>query len=320
MEKKHWIYYNAVKRGEKPGMQEAKPMSGFYRVYAGQENGRKKYVPLGIWPADLNDQSDDPKLIIEHDGKRIDFEIERVRVCRLWVSACREWTTREAYVSFLSTGKWPTDVDEPKAAAAKVEPETMEFEATTIVVGSEIVGGEDSPEGTQTAALAPRQPASSPPTVGHNSRASGDPNAQLRDDILEDSATVDEFYQKHSVSTKHEADIAEDRRKRLSDSAKEANNKRREEKMPLEKQLADIDAKWNPVINAAQNAAALAKAKADTWVAAETARLRKEAEDRAREAARVAAEAARKAHEEALERQRLAKAAEPPQNPKTPNI
>ena len=293
-----WTYYRAALRGEFGPISEAKPESGFWKAYAGQtENGKKRFVPLGIW-------QEDGQLVIEHNGIRIDAA-NRAQVARLWVSAAKSPCTRDDYMHYIEHGRWPADVTdaaiERKAARTRLgRAETLETVAAETVVSETISIGDAA-----AAVVA---------TLGHNSKAAIDDLAKLRSDIADDVAEMRGFYANNPIRNKTEADIAEDRRKRLADSAREADEARKAEKAPHQALADAVDAKWFPIIREAQSVAKEIDTKNRAWIGAEQDRLRKIAETEARK--RFEAERAVRIAAEEKRRQELAamtvKAGHPP--------
>ena len=288
-----WAYYKAALRGKLGPVSEAQPEWGFWKAYAGQtETGKKRFFPLGIW-------HDGDDLVIEYNGKSVAETLSTAQIARLWISAARSPCTRDDYMHCVEHGRWPTEVQDTATVRAEAKPtETLETVDAETVSTTTVSIGEAAATVVQTVAQ-----------MGHNSQAAADELAKLRADLADDTAEMRAFYANNPIRNKTEADIAEDRRKRLVDTAKDADQKRAAEKKPHQDAADAVDAKWFPVIRAARAAAGEIDAKNKAWINTEQERLRKVAEAEARKKFELEREARIKADER--RRQELAaKAAE----------
>jgi hypothetical protein len=142
------------------------------------------------------------------------------------------------------------------------------------------------------------------PGAGHNS-GNVDAYIKMREELLGEVSESSAFYAKNPVTTKDDADRAQDWGDRLAKSAKAADKMRLEETEPLRAKIDEINAKWSGIIKPAERQAADLRGLAQTWGKAEAARLRKEAEEKSRreweaqqQKVREEREAARKKAEE----------------------
>lgn len=131
------------------------------------------------------------------------------------------------------------------------------------------------------------------PGIGHNAPPADD-FATLADQIESAKACVAEFAKIEDDDRQAQAQSA---RARLNELSREADKKRTAEKAPHLEASKAVDAKWQPLVKAAKTSADQI---ADAMSAYETAKARKEAEERRqREAEAQAAEDARRAAEAA---------------------
>lgn len=145
----------------------------------------------------------------------------------------------------------------------------------------------------------------STPGPGDNS---GDTESyeRMRADILGDVSEAEAYYARTKVETRDEANRAHDWGDRLIRSARRADALRKKENEPLRRQIAENDAKWNSIIQAGERKGDALRGIAEAWGRAEASRLKREAEEQARERWQQEQEALQKA---AAEASRLAAAA-----------
>lgn len=119
----------------------------------------------------------------------------------------------------------------------------------------------------------------------------------LADQINDYAATALDWLNKTGISDKSSSDMAANFRAELLRLGKEADRQRDAEKRPHDEAAKAVQAKWRPVIDAAQSAADAIRAALTRWMTAEEKR---QAADRQAkwEAEKRAADAARKAVEE----------------------
>jgi len=162
----------------------------------------------------------------------------------------------------------------------------------------------------------PPQPVSNTdelPGPGHNS---GDPDsfATMRAELEGDIAEARAYFARNPVRSKTDADKCENWRRRIYDAAKALDERRKAEKKPHQDAADAVDAQYFPVIRSAQEFSGrngpLDKM-GQGFIAAEQARLRKEAEERAR-AEHAACVAEAEAERKRLEEERAAKLRDDP--------
>jgi hypothetical protein len=206
-----------------------------------------------------------------------------------WIACAKYPITEENYRQNIETGGWLTD---PPADVKPMEPEPDK--------------------------AAPPPPADfriteTPPPAGDNS---GDPSSfeAMRAQLTGDIAEARSYYARHPIKNKTDADKCENWRKRIFAASKAFDEKRKAERQRHDDAIAEIQARYNPVLNAARDCAG-AKGELDrlaqAWITAEQARLRQEAETAAR--ARFEAErAAALAEQQRIKEEREAKLRDDP--------
>lgn len=172
---------------------------------------------------------------------------------RIWLSCAKKPVSHDHYVLKTTTGLWP---GLPDALAAKVVAADAAATAT------------DGPNGEA-------------PGAGHNS-ADLDTFAKMRAELTEEVSESIAFYARHPLKTKDDADRAQDWGDRIDKAAKAADKARLAETEPLRQQIDEINGRWNALINPAKRQAVELRNLAQQWGRAEAARLRKIAEDEAR--------------------------------------
>lgn len=254
-------YWRAALEGRFGPVVEREAQPGKYRIRRGTE-----WLPVCI--------------AVAEDGVRWvwvgrDVSDDPDTVARTWLACAKHAVSDDDYFHHVETGHWLTD---PPADVAPAEPQP---DATA----------PPSDHFTDVREMAPGP--------GHNS---GDPasfeamRAALEGDIAEARA----HYRRNPIRTKLDADLCENWRQRIYAAGKALDERRKAEKKPHDDAIAEIQARYNPVLDAARACAAKdgeLDRLAQAWVKAENARLQREAEERARaeHAARVAAaEAERK--------------------------
>lgn len=133
-------------------------------------------------------------------------------------------------------------------------------------------------------------PADLPPVASASAvRGAGDNSGSLSDydrmraEILGDVAEAEAYYARRAVDTKDEADKAQDWGDRLVKASRAADAARLKENEPLRAQIAENDKKWKAIVDPALSRGNTLRGLADAWGKAETARLQKEAQEKARQ-------------------------------------
>ena len=270
-------YWRAAIEGRFGSIVETSPECGFWRV----RNGRT-WEPVAFW----HHTDESGPTLLARVGREGSID-DPYDLGKLWIACAKHPITQEAYDHWIETGHWLTDPPADITPAAPKPDET-----------------------------APPQPVSNTdelPGPGHNS---GDPDsfATMRAELEGDIAEARAYFARNPVKSKTDADKCENWRRRIYDAAKALDERRKAEKKPWQDKADAVDAQYVPVIRSAQEFSGrngpLDKM-GQGFIAAEQARLRKEAEERARaeHAARVAAaEAERKR----LEEERAAKLRDDP--------
>lgn len=138
------------------------------------------------------------------------------------------------------------------------------------------------------------------PQIGDNSGM-----LSLPEEINDAATTALAWLVKSGISDKASADQAANWRTRLLELGKRADKQRESEKRPHDDAAKAVQAKWKPVVEEAETAAAKIRDALTVWMRAEDAKARAEAEAKrkiAEEAARKAREAADAARAEAASR------------------
>lgn len=223
----------------------------------------KKYVPMQIWLQDaagvVVHQWRDGLVI----GGTIDGEPATAdRIEQRWLGAVAlSKADREFY---LEHGRWPEDPPEPVNVPVRdlIELETVET-TTVFPLGNTAPLAKGSVPGDNAGNLSTFQ--------------------AMREQIKGEIAEAQIYFTKNPIKTKADADKCENWRKRIHDLMKKADAQRDAEKRPHDEAAAAVQKLWKPLIDEAKSAAGSLQATADIWVRAEQARLRKIAEDEARE-------------------------------------
>lgn len=133
------------------------------------------------------------------------------------------------------------------------------------------------------------------PPIGHNA-----PPTTLEDQISDVSHQALTWLERNGISDPASSDKAANYREQLLDLKKKADAERVKEKRPHDDAAKAVQQKWKPVIEAAETAAGVLRDALTTWMRAEEARQRREAEEFMR---RVREEEARK-RQQLLEEQK----------------
>ncbi|MHB2165661.1 hypothetical protein [Alsobacter sp. R-9] len=229
-----FAYWRNALCGSFGPVHENDPQPGYYRTRPGRDG---RMLPVAIW------KEADGTVRAIRDGVDVDSSM-------VWTWCCRNPVAYETYVAVAEKGEpWPEDV--PVVGVA---------EAVSSTVVSAAVA---SPDGL---AL---------PGPGHNSLgAAVDPALELK-------ATIDGLWLQASdwlgaigtVSSQLEADRCANFAERFSSLEKSAEEERTREKKPVLEQGRAIDAKWKPVIGAADDAKRAMKKALEPYLLAETRRL-----------------------------------------------
>ena len=170
---------------------------------------------------------------------------------KIWLAVAKSPVSHKHYVIRTDTGMWP---GLPANLAAKMA------QADAV----------DATAESQTPS----------PGAGHNS-ADLDAFRRMKAEIEEDVSESAAHFLRHPVTDKDDADKAKDWADRLMQAARKADAARLAETAPLRQQVDEINARWNGVISAGKRQSIELNDLADQWAKAETARLRKEAQERA---------------------------------------
>ena len=263
------------------------PQAGLWLITigGGQIDGvkqPKRQVPMQVW---LQDRSGTlihvwgPDLEV---GGLIDGNPATAdQIASRWMSA--EFLTKKNRDHYSEHGAWPWDAPEsavvdrlgnakPDAAATSAVAETTASSAIAADGATEVEAAKPGPT--------------------HNS---GDAEgfAAMRQQILGEVFEAQNYFKRHPIKIKADADKCENWRLQIAGLAKAADAKKRAEKIPLETALNEIEKKWAAIINAANTQAKDMSVAADTWVRGEQERIRQERLVEAR-AAHEAAEKVRR--------------------------
>ena len=234
-----FAYWRNALVGSFGAIHENDPQPGYYRTKP-ERDGRM--LPVAIW------KEADGRLRAICDGVEVDPST-------IWTWCCLNPVAYETYVAVAETGDaWPEDVP---------------------VVGK---------GGAEAAAPARSMPASSSiptptPGSGHNSAgASVDPAMEIK-------ATIDGLWLQASdwlaaigsISSQVEADRCANFAERFGELEKTAEEERTGEKKPVLEQGRAIDARWKPVIGAAEDAKRAMKKALEPFLVEESRRIRDEA-------------------------------------------
>lgn len=266
-----YAYWRNALAGRLGPVVESLPQSGRYKWRRGDA-----WLPVAFW------RDETGVWCRVSSNPAFDDSAEHARI---WIACAKHPVTDEDYEHCVETGRWLTD---PPDAVATYPTEL-------------------APHGSNAS------DSSELPGPGHNS---GDPDSfdALRAALIEDIAEARAYYRRNPIKTKDDADRCENWRKRIYAAGRALDEKRKAEKKPHDDAIAAIQARYNPVLDEARACGAKdgeLDALAQAWVRAEQARLRREAEERARaeyEAKVAAAEAERKR----LEEERAAKLRDDP--------
>lgn len=292
------------------------PQPGMWKVWGGYVDPDNKRagsirVPMQVWLVDeagatVHNWRPGLKLAGTIGGQHADTKM----ICDRWIGATAITKAVNAY--YKEHGRWPEDL-EPVGAAAKAEAAKKDKEAyaaatapPALKLALEPVPQAVEPGGTEArgigdnsgpAGVEPLKPERNPSALAifRNARI------EAEADIAESTA----YYAKNKITTKVEADKAENWRKRIAGYAKSADTKRRDEKKPFDDVIKEIDSSYKAVIEAAEKQAKSIGALVDTWAKAEQKRLDDAAAEQARlrlakerEAIRIAQEEAARKHAE----------------------
>ncbi len=255
----------------------------------------KSYVPMQIWLQDaagtiVHTWQDGLTVAGLIDGEPATAD----QIAARWLGAklCKK-AERDYY--FANAKTWPStapdsqfvnELGKAKAPAGR-EAQTASADSST----SEPGGGGDYAK------------------PGHNI---GNPESYdgMRAELLGEVLEAKNYYAKHAVVTKDDADKCENWRKKIAGLAKVAEEHKRREKIPLETALSEIEKKWASIINEATGQARVMQGLGDKWIEEEKDRRRQaalaaaKAEHDAREAKRKAEEEAAAAERARIEEQR----------------
>ena len=214
--------------------------------------------PVAIWRD--SDEATAVHMLVA--GEIID---DKIKQGRHWLSVAKSPVARASYLAREKDGAWPSDPPPVKT----VEPAKMDLKPET--------------------AVPPAKGSTPGDNVGGDASEYNRMRAEIQNDVGESRA----YLLRSPIKSKDDADKAEDWGKRIAKAAKEADAARKRERAPLKVILEEIDAKWNSVIDPANEQALALRGSASSWAAAESKRLQD-----------AAIAEARKAHEEQMRIQR----------------
>jgi hypothetical protein len=239
-----FTYWRNALGGAFGPIHENDPQPGYYRTKPGRDG---RMLPVAIW------READGRVTAIRDGVAVD-------PCAVWTWCCLNPVAYETYVAVAETGEaWPEDVP-------------------VVGVGGRAGAGEQSLSMPASSSIATPTPPPAP-GPGHNSAGA------VVDRAMEMKATIDGLWLQASdwlaaigsVSSQVEADRCANFAERFSELEKTAEEERTGEKKPVLEQGRAIDARWKPVIAAAEDAKRAMKTALEPFLVEENRRLRDEA-------------------------------------------
>lgn len=292
------------------------PQCGMWKVWGGYVDPSNKragsfQVPMQVWLVDdvgtvVHNWRPGLKVVGTIAGEVADTQ----RICERWIGAAA--ITKAVSAHYKEHGRWPEDL-EPVGAAAKAEaakaakeayaaetaPPALKLELEPVPSAVE-PGGTRAPgigDNSGPAGVEPMKPERNPAALAIFRNAKVEADADIAESVA--------YYAKNKITTKPEADKAENWRKRIAGYVKSATQARREELKPFEAVIDEINASYKTITEPADKQAKAIGALADAWAKAEQKRLDAEASAAAaaklakeREATRIAQEEAAKKHTE----------------------
>ncbi len=234
-----FTYWRNALGGAFGPIHENDPQPGYYRTKPGRDG---RMLPVAIW------READGRVTAIRDGVEVD-------PCAVWTWCCLNPVTYETYVAAAETGEaWPEDV--PMAG-----------------VGSSYGAADPALSVSASSAIPTRTPAPGP---SHNSAGA------VVDRAMGMKAIIDGLWLQASdwlaaigaISSQVEADRCANFAERFGELEKTAEEERTGEKKPVLEQGRAIDARWKPVIAAAEDAKRAMKTALEPFLVEENRRLR----------------------------------------------
>ena len=240
-----FAYWRNALVGSFGAIHENDPQPGYYRTKPGRDG---KALPVAIW------READGRVAAIRDGVPVDPSA-------IWTWCCLNPVAYEAYVAVAERGDaWPEDVPVVDCGRAGA-------------LGGTAGANDCDSAGPGAAAVSPL------PGPGHNSTGA------VVERSMEIKATIDGLWLQASdwlaaigsISSQVEADRCANFALRFGELEKSAEDERTAQKKPVLEQGRAIDARWKPVIGAAEEARRAMKKVLEPFLIEESRRLREEA-------------------------------------------